>query len=61
MDITGKKILICDDSVLARKQLMDAVKEVSTGATFIEGKNGAEAVNSLRLPFRSLPSCYCSK
>ena len=45
MDITGKKILICDDSVLARKQLMDAVKEVSTGATFIEGKNGAEAVN----------------
>ena len=44
MDITGKKILVCDDSVLARKQLMDAVKEVGSGATFIEGKNGAEAV-----------------
>ncbi|MBO6129555.1 MAG: response regulator [Pseudobutyrivibrio sp.] len=44
MDITGKKILVCDDSVLARKQLMDAVKEVATGAVFIEGKNGAEAV-----------------
>lgn len=44
MDITGKKILVCDDSVLARKQLMDAVKEVSDGAEFIEGKNGAEAV-----------------
>ena len=44
MDITGKKILVCDDSVLARKQLMDAVKEVADGATFIEGKNGAEAV-----------------
>ncbi len=44
MDITGKKILVCDDSVLARKQLMDAVKEIATGATFIEGKNGAEAV-----------------
>lgn len=44
MDITGKKILVCDDSVLARKQLMDAVKEITTGATFIEGKNGAEAV-----------------
>ena len=44
MDITGKKILVCDDSVLARKQLMDAVKEVSEGAVFIEGKNGSEAI-----------------
>ena len=45
MDITGKKILVCDDSVLARKQLMDAVKEIAEGAEFIEGKNGAEAVD----------------
>ena len=45
MNITGKKILVCDDSVLARKQLMDAVKEVSEGAVFIEGKNGSEAVD----------------
>ena len=44
MDITGKKILVCDDSVLARKQLMDAVKEVSDGAVFIEGKTGSEAI-----------------
>ncbi|MCR5195291.1 MAG: response regulator [Pseudobutyrivibrio sp.] len=44
MDITNKKILVCDDSILARKQLMDAVNEIATGATFIEGKNGAEAV-----------------
>ncbi|MBR5637922.1 MAG: response regulator [Pseudobutyrivibrio sp.] len=44
MDITNKKILICDDSVLARKQLVDAVNEISEGATFIEGKNGQEAV-----------------
>ena len=44
MDITGKKILVCYDSVLARKQLMDAVKEVSDGAVFIEGKNGSEAI-----------------
>ena len=44
MNISGKKILVCDDSVLARKQLMDAVKEVSEGAVFIEGKNGSEAV-----------------
>lgn len=44
MDITNKKILVCDDSVLARKQLMDAVKEIADGAIFLEGKNGAEAV-----------------
>ena len=44
MDITNKKILVCDDSILARKQLMDAVKEVADGAIFIEGKNGSEAV-----------------
>ena len=45
MNISGKKIIVCDDSVLARKQLMDAVKEVSEGAVFIEGKNGSEAVD----------------
>ena len=28
-----------------RKQLMDAVKEIAEGGTFIEGKNGIEAVN----------------
>ncbi|MBE5904798.1 MAG: response regulator [Pseudobutyrivibrio sp.] len=44
MDITNKKILICDDSVLARKQLMDAVKEIADGAIFLEGRNGAEAI-----------------
>ena len=44
MDITNKKILVCDDSILARKQLMDTVKEIADGAIFIEGKNGAEAV-----------------
>ncbi len=44
MDITNKKILVCDDSILARKQLMDAVKEIADGAIFIEGRNGAEAI-----------------
>ena len=45
MDLTGKKILVCDDSILARKQLMDAINEVSTGASFIEAKNGQEAID----------------
>ena len=44
MDITNKKILICDDSVLARKQLMDVVKEIADGAIFLEGRNGTEAI-----------------
>lgn len=44
MDIINKKILICDDSVLARKQLMDAVKEIADGAIFLEGRNGTEAI-----------------
>ncbi len=45
MDLSNKTILVCDDSILARKQLMDAIKSFSEGATFIEGKNGAEAVD----------------
>lgn len=44
MDITNKKILVCDDSILARKQLMDAVKEIADGAIFLEGRNGTEAI-----------------
>lgn len=45
MDLTNKKILVCDDSILARKQLMDAIKEVGEGATFFEAQNGEDAVN----------------
>lgn len=48
MDISNKKILICDDSVLARKQLKDAVNEIATGANFVEAKNGAEAVSQYK-------------
>ena len=38
MDITNKKILVCDDSVLARKQLLDAVKEIAEGGTWIPAR-----------------------
>ena len=44
MDLNGKKVLVGDDSILARKQLIDTVKGYSEGATFIEAKNGQEAV-----------------
>lgn len=48
MDLTNKKFLICDDSVLARKQLMDAIKELGGGCTFVEAKNGIEAVDQYK-------------
>ena len=44
MDLNGKKILVGDDSILARKQLIDTIKGCSEGATFVEAKNGQEAV-----------------
>ncbi|MBQ6133316.1 MAG: response regulator [Lachnospiraceae bacterium] len=44
MNLNGKKVLVGDDSILARKQLIDTVKGYGEGATFIEAKNGQEAV-----------------
>ncbi|MBP5164669.1 MAG: response regulator [Lachnospiraceae bacterium] len=44
MDLSGKKILVGDDSILARKQLIDTIKGCSEGASFVEAKNGQEAV-----------------
>jgi two-component system chemotaxis response regulator CheY len=45
MDLSTKTILICDDSILARKQLMDTIKALNTNVNFLEGKNGQEAVD----------------
>ena len=38
------KILICDDSILARKQLSDAIKLFDEGVEILEAKNGMECV-----------------
>lgn len=38
------KILICDDSVLARRQLKDVIKKCGYD-NFIEARNGQEAIN----------------
>lgn len=43
MNINNAKILICDDSILARKQLKDIILKVGT-PTIIEGSDGAKAV-----------------
>lgn len=38
-------ILVCDDSILARKQLKDTVASFISDVEFIEAKNGQEAVD----------------
>lgn len=44
MDLTNKSILLCDDSILARKRLRDAINEFTDGATFYEAANGEQSV-----------------
>ena len=39
------KILISDDSILARKQLKDVISRTVTDAEFIEASNGQEAID----------------
>lgn len=43
MDINKAKILICDDSILARKQLKDVILTIGTPAIF-ESKDGEESI-----------------
>ena len=38
------KILISDDSILARKQLKDVISRHSPDVTFVEAANGQEAI-----------------
>lgn len=45
MSFADKSILVCDDSILARKQLKDAISEFSADITVYEGKNGQEAID----------------
>ena len=47
MNINDMKILICDDSILARKQLKDIVSELGT-PTFIEATDGQGAIDKYK-------------
>lgn len=38
-------ILICDDSILARKQLTDAISACTEGVSFLEASNGEECIS----------------
>ena len=45
MDLSNKSILICDDSILARKSLKAAINSYASGATFYEATNGEQSVS----------------
>lgn len=44
MNIESKTVLVCDDSILARKQIKDIISTVGT-PRFIEAANGEEAIS----------------
>lgn len=44
MKLDDAKILICDDSILARKQLKDIIANYGT-PTFLEATNGQDAID----------------
>lgn len=45
MDYKDVTILICDDSILTRKQLKDVITTYSSDITFAEATNGQEAID----------------
>lgn len=47
MNLNDAKILISDDSILARKQLKDAILTMGT-PTFIETSNGQDAIDNYK-------------
>lgn len=47
MQINDMKILICDDSILARKQIKDIITTIAT-PTFIEATDGQGAVDKYK-------------
>ena len=48
MSETGLKILVSDDSILARKQLKDVIVKRVPDAVFIEAANGQEAIDKFK-------------
>ncbi len=48
MDASNLKILISDDSILARKQLKDVISRTVSDAEFIEASNGQEAIDKFQ-------------
>ena len=42
------KVLVCDDSILARKQLKDVILKIANDAEIVDAKNGQEAVDKYK-------------
>lgn len=47
MDISSKKFLICDDSILARKQIKDIIS-TQGNPTYIEAPDGQKAIEAYK-------------
>ena len=47
MDISGKKFLVCDDSILARKQIKDIITEIGE-PVIIEAIDGETCVDAYK-------------
>lgn len=47
MKLDDAKILICDDSILARKQLKDIILSIGT-PTFVEAQDGQAAIDKFK-------------
>ena len=47
MNIDNKTIMICDDSILARKQLKDIISTLGT-PTFVEASDGQGAIDTYK-------------
>lgn len=48
MDLKDKTILVCDDSILARKQIKDAINLCGEGANYVEAANGQDALEQYK-------------
>ncbi len=54
MNESNEKILICDDSILARKQLKDIVTAYEPSSEIIEATNGQQAIDQYKSHHPSL-------
>ena len=55
MRLDNAKILISDDSILARKQLKDFISKYGT-PTFFEASNGQDAIDTVSYTHLTLPT-----
>ena len=58
MPIDNLKILVCDDSILARKQMKDIINSIGS-PTILEASNGQQAIDMYKEHKPDLPAlCF---